>query len=154
MDTQNNNQNSTLPGQSQPQVDQSNFKKDQGPIIPNQVIPQTTIVNPPPAAPVSPPPQIPTLSQRPKQPANFPKKLFFMILSLFILLFLAGLLILLTNPRSSSSKGRTDFSILTPKPPKPSSTPALSEEEQELETVDVGSLEPDFQDLEADLQQL
>lgn len=120
---------------------------------PNQTNSSTQAENlnqPQPMQPIQPQPQQPQVTPpTPPQPRQS-KKFFLTLLMLFLLLFIAAVAILLSNASTQSRRRLKD----TVASPVSRVTPILFKEEKELNAIDLGDIDKDFQEVEGDLQEL
>ena len=98
-------------------------------------------------------PQQPTQSNSnlpPSQPPTDNKKpLFLILLFLFAIVIVVTVVIFLAYPKApSSNRGETV------NPPILSPTESVSQEEQDLQKIDLGDIDKDLQDIQADVEQL
>lgn len=118
----------------------------QPPIQPITNPPGPTVTGSPPAAsPVS----YPQGEVQPPPPKNN-KSPFLILLSLIFLILLAAALIYLANSKPPKPSDTDDEATL----PTASPTEVVSQEEEEVQSIDVGDIDEELKDIQTDLEQL
>lgn len=89
------------------------------------------------------------ISPQPKSP-----KFLLPLLVLFVLLFISALIMFFANRFSPVTTSGRAVKPPIRSPLSITSEPAVSEEEQELNSIDLGDIDKDLQDIQADVDQL
>lgn len=125
-------------------MDQNNI--NQSPVEQHQPLVQETELTSPSAPIVN--------NEQPAAPSSHTNKSLMVVVIILAILTVAVFIFLFLFPQTENSLSTAPSQTGQMSVPLPTSTPALSQEEQEVENVEVGEVESDIKSVEADAGQL